>query len=217
MTFARGIVYKQLLTNHSKILYSLFMARPKAFDREEALEKAMVAFWRCGYEATSMQDLVDAMGINRQSLYDTFGDKHKLYLESLERYRCGEGVAVFKALNEPKPLRQRLEKMFELIVDEAVKDKDRKGCFIANATLERANQDKAVKCFVEKNLETSVTYLEQIFTVAKAKGELSQDKDAKTLATFVFSTIAGLRVTAKSLPDKAMLKSIAKTTLLALA
>jgi TetR/AcrR family transcriptional regulator, transcriptional repressor for nem operon len=150
------------------------MARTKAFDREVALEKAMYAFWRRGYEATSMQDLVDAMGINRQSLYDTFGDKHELYLEALEHYRCGEATTFTAPLSEPKPLRQRLEKMFDFLIEEAVSDKDRKGCFIANATLERANQDKAVKKFVESNFENSVKYFEQVFTSAKHKGELAQ-------------------------------------------
>ncbi len=62
------------------------MARHKEFDQDEALQKAMEAFWARGYEATSMQDLVEHMGINRQSLYDTFGDKHSLFLKALDRY-----------------------------------------------------------------------------------------------------------------------------------
>lgn len=197
-------------------MYRSCVARTKAFDREEALQKAMYAFWRRGYEATSMQDLVDAMGINRQSLYDTFGDKHELYLEALERYRCGEGAAALVALEEPKPLRQRLEKMFEIMIEEAVNDKDRKGCFIANATLELANQDKTVYAFVEKNFENSVKKFEQVLSVAKAKGELGADKNVKALAVFIVNTIGGLRVTAKASPDRAVLKSIVRTTLAAL-
>lgn len=173
----------------------------------------MYAFWKCGYEATSMQDLVDAMGINRQSLYDTFGDKHELYLETLEHYRCGEGTAFLVALQEQKPLRQRLEKMFDLIIEEAVSDKDRKGCFIANATLERANQDKAVFDSVEENFKNSVKHFEDVLVAAKAKGELGAEKSSKALAVFIVNTIGGLRVTAKASPDKAMLKSIVKTVL----
>lgn len=206
-----------LLTNHSRIVYSSLVARTKAFDRDAVLEKAMYTFWRCGYEATSMQDLVENMGINRQSLYDTFGDKHELYLEALEHYRCTEAKFSLSSLAESKPLRQRLEKMFDAMIDDAVTDKDRKGCFIANATLERANQDKAVRQFVEANFENSIKYFEQMLTQAKVRGELSQDKNAKALAVFLFNTIAGLRVTGKSLPDKAILKSIAKTSLEAFA
>lgn len=191
------------------------MARTKAFDRDAALAKAMYAFWRCGYEATSMQDLVDAMGINRQSLYDTFGDKHELYLEALEFYRCGEGMTFLAPLHETKPLRQRLEKMFELIIEESVNDPDRKGCLIANATLELANKDKAVHNFVEKNFENSVKNFEQVLAAAKAKGELSATKNIKALAVFIVNTIGGLRVTAKASADKGVLKSIVKTTLTA--
>ncbi|MGL4608496.1 MAG: TetR/AcrR family transcriptional regulator [Trueperaceae bacterium] len=191
------------------------MPRTKAFDRKVALNKAMVAFWKCGYEATAVQDLVEAMGINRQSLYDTFGDKHELYLETLEHYRCGEGVMFLAPLNETNPLRQRLEKMFDLLIEESVSDPDRKGCFIANATLELANQNKAVHTFVEKNFENSVKKFEQVFMVAKAKGELSATKNVKALAVFIVNTIGGLRVTAKASPDRAVLKSIVQTTLTA--
>jgi TetR/AcrR family transcriptional regulator, transcriptional repressor for nem operon len=189
------------------------MARSKAFDREVALEQAMTAFWKCGYEATSVQDLVDAMGINRQSLYDTFGDKHELYLEVLEHYRCGEGVSFLGPLNEQKPLRFRLERMFDLLIEESVNDPDRKGCLIANATLELANQDKSVYDFVSRNFENSVKNLEQIFNTAKAKGELASNKNSKGLAVFIINTIGGLRVTAKASPNEAILKSIVKTTL----
>jgi TetR/AcrR family transcriptional regulator, transcriptional repressor for nem operon len=201
------------LTNRSRLAYSLPVARTKAFDRDVALEKAMYTFWRCGYEATSMQDLVDAMGINRQSLYDTFGDKHELYLEALERYRCGKGTTFLAPLNEPKPLCQRLEKMFDLIIEESVNDPDRKGCLIANATLELANQNKSVYDFVARNFENSVKNFEQIFNAAQAKGELTHHKNTKALAVFVINTIGGLRVTAKASPDKAVLKSIVKTAL----
>jgi TetR/AcrR family transcriptional regulator, transcriptional repressor for nem operon len=204
-----------LLTKRSRIVYSLAVARTKAFDRDAVLEKAMYSFWQRGYEATSMQDLVDAMGINRQSLYDTFGDKHELYLQTLEHYRCSEATTFLTPLGESKPLRQRLEKMFDLIIEEAVSDKDRKGCFIANATLELASQDKAVCGFVAQNFENSVKKFEQVLSAAKTKGELGADKNVKALAVFIVNTIGGLRVTAKVSLDKAILKSIVKTTLAA--
>jgi TetR/AcrR family transcriptional regulator, transcriptional repressor for nem operon len=194
-------------------VYRSVVARTKAFDKEVALERAMYAFWKCGYEATSMQDLVDAMGINRQSLYDTFGDKHELYLEALEHYRCGEAQSFLAPLREQKPLRQRLEKMFDLIIEESVSDPDRKGCLIANATLELASQDKVVYNFVERNFQNSVKNFETLLSVAKAKGELSAEKNVKALAVFIVNTIGGLRVTAKASPDRAMLRSVVKTTL----
>jgi TetR/AcrR family transcriptional regulator, transcriptional repressor for nem operon len=192
------------------------MARPKAFDREAALEQAMYTFWKCGYEATSMQDLVNAMGINRQSLYDTFGDKHGLYLETLEHYRCTDGQEFIKFLDETKPLRKRLETAFAALIDESLNDKDKKGCFIANATLELASCDTSVRRFVEANLEQVVQRLEREFTRAQAKGELAKDKQPRALALFLMNTIQGLRVTTKAKVDKKMLESIVKTTLTAL-
>lgn len=192
------------------------MARPKAFDREVALEQAMYTFWKRGYEATSVQDLVDAMGINRQSLYDTFGDKHALYLEALELYRCTDGQGLIRLLDEPKPLRKRLENAFATIIQQSLEDKDRKGCFIANATLELAACDGQVRRFVEANLEQVVQRLELELTRAQLKGELAKDKQPRALALFLMNAIQGLRVTAKAKADKQVLESIVKTTLVAL-
>src|SRR5713101_8471759 len=83
------------------------MARHKEFDRDEALHKAMEVFWSRGYNAASIQDLVRHMRINRQSLYDTFGDKHALYLQALDRYREVEGRTVFELLARPAQSRKR--------------------------------------------------------------------------------------------------------------
>src|SRR4030088_150825 len=101
------------------------MARQKEFDREEALQKAMEVFWSRGYEATSIQDLVKHMGINRQSLYDTFGDKHALYLKTLDRYREIEGRKVFELLERPGSVKKTLRQLFEGVVERALCDGQR--------------------------------------------------------------------------------------------
>src|SRR5260370_35536195 len=80
------------------------MARPREFDRDEALKRALAVFWEKGYEATSTDDLIRAIGIGRQSMYDTFGDKHQLYLEALRLYEANTGAALFKRLYKaPSP------------------------------------------------------------------------------------------------------------------
>src|SRR2546426_9846332 len=118
------------------------MARHKEFDRDEALHKAMEVFWSCGYEAASIPDLIKHMGINRQSLYDTFGDKHALYLQALDRYREVEGRKVFELLERPGSVKKTLRQLFEGVVERALCDGQRRGCFMGNAMSELAGRCK---------------------------------------------------------------------------
>src|SRR5207237_6339181 len=89
------------------------MARQKEFDRDEVLHKAMEVFWARGYEGSSIQDLVKHMGINRQSIYDTFGDKHTLFLEALDLYRDIQSRKVFEVLERPGSMKKNLRRLFE--------------------------------------------------------------------------------------------------------
>ena len=104
------------------------MARHKEFDRDEALHKAMEVFWSRGYEAASVNDLVRHMGINRQSLYDTFGDKHALYLQALDRYREVEGRRMFEILDRPGSVKKALRQLFQGVVEGSFCDGQRRGC-----------------------------------------------------------------------------------------
>jgi len=89
------------------------VARPREFEREEVVEKALGVFWRQGYQATSVQDLVEATGLNRGSLYDTFGDKHGLFLEVVEHYRSHVTARRLAKLEEPGPARAKIETFFK--------------------------------------------------------------------------------------------------------
>jgi TetR/AcrR family transcriptional repressor of nem operon len=97
------------------------MARPKEFDKDEALQKAMNVFWCRGFEATSMQDVVDAMGIKRQSLYDTFGGKHQLYLAALDRYRAEQDAKLLALLGTPGPVKEKLRKLFYEVIEVSIR------------------------------------------------------------------------------------------------
>src|SRR6478672_1527424 len=112
------------------------MARHKEFDCAEVLEKAMEVFWARGYEAASIQDLVEHMGINRQSLYDTFGDKHTLYLQALDRYLEVEGRKIAELLEQPGSVKRNVRRLFETAIDRSLAD--RRGCFMNNAMSELA-------------------------------------------------------------------------------
>jgi len=109
------------------------MARQKEFNREEVLHKAMEVFWTRGYEGASIQDLVKHMGINRQSIYDTFGDKHSLFLQSLDRYREIQAPKVFAVLERPGSVKENLRQLFEEVIARALSAEGRRGCFVGNS------------------------------------------------------------------------------------
>src|SRR5438552_14300152 len=128
------------------------MARHKEFDREEVLHKAMEVFWSRGYEAASIQDLVRRMGINRQSLYDTFGNKHALYLRALDRYRTVEGRRLIELLERPGSVKKSLRQLFGEVVETALCDREHRGCFMGNATSELAGRCKETASRTRSNM-----------------------------------------------------------------
>jgi TetR/AcrR family transcriptional repressor of nem operon len=108
------------------------MARPREFDPDEALERATQLFWRRGYEATSIQDLVDALGINRASLYGTFGDKPHLFETVLDRYRDQVLAALVRALAPPAAGRAALRAYFSALIEAATQPRSPRGCLLLN-------------------------------------------------------------------------------------
>ena len=118
------------------------MARQKEFNRDEVLHKAMEVFWTRGYEGSSIQDLVKHMGINRQSIYDTFGDKHGLFLQALDRYREIQSRKVFAVLERPGSMKKNLRQLFEEAVARSLSAEGRRGCFVGNSMSELAGAAK---------------------------------------------------------------------------
>src|SRR5207237_7603402 len=118
------------------------MARQKEFNRDEVLHKAMEVFWTRGYEGSSIQDLVKHMEINRQSIYDTFGDKHSLFLQALDRYREIQSRKVFEVLERPGSMKKNLRRLFEETVARALSAEGRRGCFVGNSMSELAGRCK---------------------------------------------------------------------------
>lgn len=112
------------------------MARSKTFDVDEALDRALDVFWRRGYEAASMRELQQAMGIGRQSLYDTFGDKHALFVAAMERYNARQGVAVEDTLLGDDDGRDALRRWLDQLVIDLTPEGERPGCLLVNSILE---------------------------------------------------------------------------------
>ncbi len=192
------------------------MARTKDFDENEVLNKAIAIFWYKGYNGTSMQDLVDGLGISRSSLYDTYGDKHTLYVKALESYQNAGAIKVCSIVNSNAPAKETLRKLLELIAGELLDDKSHKGCFMVNAEVEVAPHDKQVSemvCINDQQVEDA------FYTVIKKgqeTGEINNRQDARALARFTFNTVKGIRVTAKSTTDKTVFDDIIKLAMAAL-
>ncbi|ASU36583.1 TetR/AcrR family transcriptional regulator [Mucilaginibacter xinganensis] len=192
------------------------MARTKDFDEKEVLNKAIAIFWYKGYNGTSMQDLVDGLGISRSSLYDTYGDKHTLYIKALESYKTEGALKVCAIANSPGPAKETFKKLLELAVGELLEDKKQKGCFMVNAEVENAPHDAEVSKMVCENDQQVEDAFYTVIKKGQESGEIKNSQDARALARFTFNTVKGIRVTAKSTTDQTVFDDIIKLTLAAL-
>lgn len=182
------------------------MARPKEFDREEALGRALEVFWEKGYDGTSVQDLVERTGVQRQSLYDTFGDKHALYLQALRRY--GEGASAWgRALAKPpsSPL-EHLRATFLAVARESCETS--RGCMMMNAATERAAVDEDVSACVKASLEEMEQALTTLVRLAQRAGEVPKSVSASAAARSLVTLLWGMRSIAKTHPDATWLRSV---------
>lgn len=190
------------------------MPRPKEFNPEEAIEKAMHVFWHKGYEAASMEELLDAMEINRGSLYATFGGKRDLFLKAMDHY-CGEGGAGgrFSILHQPGPAMPLIRRFFESILDFVLSDPLCRGCLITNTVMELGPHDKKIG----KKLLGRIRMLEDTFfellTRAKREGELAGDKDPRALARVLVTMMQGMIVMIKAGTPADVARQTAKTAL----
>jgi TetR/AcrR family transcriptional repressor of nem operon len=184
------------------------MARPKSFDRDNALDRALSIFWEKGYEGTSTDDLLEAMGIGRQSMYDTFGDKHRLFVEALERYNAARTAALAEKLaSGASPLRA-LESALLAIAEEGPKSRAR-GCMGVNATAELGQSDPDVAAAIRSSTRYCEATLERAIREAKKQGEIATSVDEKAAASFLLATLHGLRVSAKAGASPEGLRGIA--------
>jgi TetR/AcrR family transcriptional repressor of nem operon len=189
------------------------MARPKEFDRDQALACAMDVFWTKGFENASLDDLTQATGVGRQSLYDTFGDKRALYLAALQHYReAGEGE-MLAALEGPQPLRLAVRACLDYVIRAVSTEGKRRGCLLVDAAVERSEHDEDVRRCVEGACGARTKALERRFIRAQKEGELGAHHDPRALAHFFYSTVQGLIVVAKSSGDRQALEQIARVAL----
>jgi TetR/AcrR family transcriptional repressor of nem operon len=184
------------------------MARTKAFNEEQVLDKAVELFWRQGYHATSIQDVVDTLRINRASLYGTYGDKHTLFVKALQRYRADQAQAMAHLLQGPGSPMDKIKLLLTRTAKATLSDPAHKGCFIINTAMELVNQDPEIARIVTDDRRDIEDALEQLIRQGQQSGAITTTQDARALAQFVFSSISGLRVVGKMNPDKKALDSV---------
>ena len=190
------------------------MPRTKEFEPQEALDAAMHLFWRKGFGATSMRDLLDAMCIVRGSFYDTFGDKHTLFLAALDRFEDARTSWMDRALEGAGV--DGIEEVFRRSIEGLLGFEPRRGCLLANTAVELAPHDPEVAGRISRYVRRT----EEAFTGALARaqeaGEIPADGDPKVLARFLVSNLHGLRVLARAGSDRETLEDAARVALQAL-
>jgi len=184
------------------------MPKVETFNREHVLENVIKLFHEKGYNATSMQDLVDATGLNRSSIYNSFGNKKELYQESLRVYRATARKSIQKVLIHSTDPKESIRKIFATSPDIKIN-----GCFISNCTTEMANQDVEIKSFLVNNLEHMQELFEELIVKGQSEGTINTYKSAKAYAMYLFTSLQGIRITGILLSEQRDYESIVDTIL----
>lgn len=176
--------------------------RTKEFETDEIADAAMQVFWRRGYAASSVQDLVDGTGLSRSSLYSTFQNKQGLYQTALQRYELLTTLNNVKLLSGSGSPKALIRQLLVNVVEDELNDSEHKGCLVANACLELAGHDADVSQFVVSNLQKLQHALENLLIKAQQSGEIASIQNPRALASFFLNTMQGLRVLGKGSPHE---------------
>ncbi|TSD62284.1 TetR/AcrR family transcriptional regulator [Inquilinus sp. KBS0705] len=189
------------------------MARTKDFDENEVLSKAIQLFWHKGYNGTSMQELVDGLGISRSSLYDTYTDKHTLFMKALQSYQQAGTANIEAIIERGLPAKDTVAKLLDLATGDLICDQQQKGCFMVNAEVEVAPHDPEVAAVVCHNDQLMEEAFFRVIKEGQQSGDIQNKQDARALARFIFNSVKGMRVSAKSTNDTAIFKDIIRLTI----
>lgn len=184
------------------------MPRQKQFEVDEALTKAMREFWGRGYHPTSMQDLVDCMGIGRGSIYDTFGSKRGLFMRALDHYIKVYTSAFQDMLANSTSPSESIVNVFESAIAALVVDGSRDGCFIINTAAELAAHDDEVAEVVTELFRQTEQTFRALIEQGQEAGGIPPTVDAVLTARSLLSLYIGLRILTRSNPDMAVLQAI---------
>jgi len=188
------------------------MARPKEFDVDQVLDRATELFWTKGYEETSMRDLEEGLGVGRQSLYSTFGDKRELFLAALDHYAALQRERI-APLMAPGASLDAIRKFFASMVTSANCTAPRRSCMMLNSVVQFGQADAEVTRRYSANQELIAAAFRHALTGAVRKGELPANTNLSGLSLYLVSQIYGLVVLSKGGAPPAALESVIATAM----
>lgn len=192
------------------------MSRVKEFNKNEVLNKAIILFWNKGYHNTSAQDLVDNLGISRSSIYDTFGNKHTLFIKALKEYRRQAAGALIEMLNNSTDVEKTIVAIFNSLINVSVHCQKPRGCFLVNSAIELAPHDTEVAEIISQNMMDIEDAFYKIIKRGQDEGRFSKKHTARSLARSFYNVILGIRVAARSEVNKKVYDDIVKVSLASL-
>ncbi len=181
------------------------MPRLKEFDEAEVLDQALELFRARGFKHTSFADLVAELGVSRQSLYDTYGDKQTLYHTALKRYLAGGLDLIRRKLDDPAPIRELLAGLFACLLDGQCANGS-PGCLMVNSMVELSPHDAEIRALAQEHARAIEGLFSSRLSAAQRAGDLAKSKDPVALARFLYHTMLGLAVATRALGDKAGMK-----------
>lgn len=189
------------------------MARLKEFDEDTAIDAAVDCFWRRGYETTSMRDLARSMGIGGASLYDAYGDKRALFVQSLERYAnrsMRERITRLQAMHRP---REAIEAFIQEIIERSLADRERKGCLLVNSALDVAPHDAELGGVVAGYLEEIRLFFRRNIEAAAKARQVSRRMDCESVSIHLLGVVIAIRVMARTGATRRVLEALAAPAL----
>lgn len=189
------------------------MPRTEVFDREEVLEKAKNIFWLKGYNGTSMQDLVDATGLNRSSIYNSFGNKMELYLQTLKKYQGDISDLFDKANKQERNAIETIGLIFLYVLEDILEDTEEKGCMLINCRSEMGNQDNQLHELLEADQERLLGIFQNLVSQGQAEGSILTGEKSELLAYYLVNAFQGFRISGMNTKDTVILKSIIQNIL----
>ena len=192
------------------------IGRPREFDSDQALEAAMRQFWSKGYEATSLQNLLEVMKVSKSSFYETFGSKHELLEQCLTRYAHTLVASLREELHQAKTGLSFIEQVLKGLIDESSAKGEKCGCLIVNTTNELAQRDKIIAKLVANGTKSLQGVFEEAVRRGQKEGSIPMNKTPGILSNYLVNSMVGLKTMVKGGADAKTIKDIIQITMTAL-